>query len=237
MSSTAIFIRSYERDFKWLSYCLRSIQKFAMGFSEVIVAIPHGQTLHLTAETVIHVHDGQPGYLCQQADKLNADHHTQADYILHIDSDTYFTAPVTPDFFFKDGKPIWVITPFDKAEDDEKRAWLHVMVKCLREMPGHEYMRKNVMICPRELYSLFREFIQVEHGMSMEAYVMNQPGHEFSEYNCLGFFAWLQHRKDFYWWDTTIDGVLKWPWVQGWSWEKDPEIIKQKFREREEVLG
>lgn len=214
--STAIVIRSHAPDFPWLNYCLRSIQKFATGFSEVIIMVPESQAhllAHLTAETVVPVFDGQPGYLCQQRDKLNADMHTKADAILHFDSDMIFTKPVTPAFFFRDGKPIWVVTPF---KDKEMRAWLHVMVKCLHQMPPYEFMRKCAVVAPRWIYAEFRQFFKSYHGMTMDDYVMNQPGHEFSEYNCLGFFAWLNFRDKFYWHDTEIEGC-DWPFRQFWS--------------------
>lgn len=219
--TTAIFIRSWKNDFGWLAYALRSIQKFARGFCEVIVVVPEGQDgplRNLTAETVITVHDGQPGYLNQQWTKLQADLHTKSDYVLHFDSDMIFTSPVTPEFFFKDGKPVWVITPWSAMGDDEKKAWLHVLVKALREFPPYEYMRKCAVIVPRWLYAEFRAHMEKLHGIPLEAYIMNQPGHEFSEFNCLGFYAWLYHRDKFHWHDTTIDGVPKWPFEQRWSW-------------------
>ncbi len=220
--STAIFIRSYDKDFPWLNYCLRSIQKFATGFCEVIVAVPEGQAKllkHLTAETVIEVHDGKPGYLAQQMDKLNADLHSGADRILHFDSDSVFTRPVKPETFINGIKPIWVMTPFDKEDEDKKKFWMHVMFKCLRRVPEHEFMRKVAIMAPRELYPAFREHIERVHGMSMETYVMNQPGHDFTEYNCLGFYAWLFHREKLHWHNTTTDGVPDWPFRQFRSWD------------------
>jgi hypothetical protein len=219
--TASIFIRSYEKDFEWLHYCLRSIQKFATGFSEVVICVPEGQEVklrHLTAERVITTHDGQPGYLCQQLNKMQADLRTRSDYVLHFDSDMIFTAPVTPDFFFKDGKPIWLMTPWSVMSSEEKKAWMHVMVKALQEFPPYEFMRKCAVIVPREVYGGLRAHMEKLHGITFEQYVMNQPGHEFSEYNCLGFYAWLYHRDKFHWHDTTIDGVPEWPFQQRWSW-------------------
>ena len=40
MVSCDIMIRSYWRDFAWLEYCLRSIERYCTGFRAVIVAIP-----------------------------------------------------------------------------------------------------------------------------------------------------------------------------------------------------
>ncbi len=234
MSSTAIFIRSFRRDFPFLHYCLRSLQKFAVGFSEIIVAVPYDDVpliSHLTAETVIGVHDAQPGYLGQQQDKLNADRHTKADYIIHIDSDCLITEPITPEYFFKDGLPSYTITPFEQAREDQKKAWLHTMVKAIRKMPEHEFMRRNCIIYPRFIYAEFREFMLKTHGLPMEAYVMSQPNNEFSEFNVLGFYAWLYHRDALHWHNTETDGIPQWPWIQHWSGEGvTPEIRAQYER-------
>lgn len=222
MKTCSIFCRSYEKDFQWLAYMLRSIQKFATGFCEIIVAVPEGQERklsHLTVETVITVHDGQPGYLAQQESKLNADLHTQADYIVTIDSDTIFTRPVTPQTFMRDGKPIWMMTPWDAMKGgDEKKAWMHTMVKAIQECPTHEFMRKCTPMLPRWAYGKFREFMQATHKVTLTEYIMSQPKHEFSEWNSIGFFLYLHHRESFFWWDTTVLGLPeKWE-NQRWSW-------------------
>jgi hypothetical protein len=225
---TDLVIKSYPGDYEWLGYCLRSIQKFCTGFNNVIVMLPRSHPLPLTKETVVLL-DAPEGYLQQQVAKLNADRHTQADYVVHIDSDTIFTRPITPEFFFRNGKPVWTVTPFDESDPDEKKAWLHVMVKCLRKMPPYEFMRKCVIPVPRFIYALFREFIEKTHKMTMEQYICSQPGHEFSEYNCLGFFCWLYHRDQFHWNDTSIDGVTNWPWLQKWSWGGLTPEIRNEF--------
>ena len=217
----SIFIRSYAKDLPWLGYCLRSIHKFAIGFSEIVIAVPENERhlfRHLTAEKLVSVHDGQPGYLCQQADKMHADTHCMCSYILHFDADMIFTAPVTPEFFFHDGNPIWLITPWSALSGDEKKAWMHVLVKALREFPPYEFMRKCAVMVPSWLYGEFRAHMEKLHGVPLTSYIMNQPGHEFSEYNSLGFYAWLHHRDKFHWHDTTIDGVPSWPFRQFWSW-------------------
>jgi hypothetical protein len=235
--STCIFIRSYQQDLNWLSYCLRSLHKFASGFTEIMVAVPGNEFplfSHLTAETVIPVHDADPKYLCQQATKMYADAHTGADAILHFDSDMIMTAPVTPDFFFKDGKPIWVITPWTTIYGDEKKAWFHVMAKALRECPPYEFMRKCAVIVPRWIYAEFRAHMEKVHGIPLDAYIMSQPGHEYSEYNCLGFYAWLYHRDKFHWHDTSVDGVPTWPFRQFWSYSG---LTQQERNEMEIALA
>lgn len=232
----SIFIRSYRNDFPWLRYCLRSIQKHLVGFCDIIIAVPAKDVellSHLTVEKVIGVtDDGTNGYMQQQSDKMHADLHTQADYILHVDSDMWFTRPVTPDFFFRDGKPIWVMTPWSAMGKDEKRAWMHVMTKALQDFPPYEFMRKCANMIPRWLYADFRSHMEQLHGVPLQSYILNQPNHEFSEYNAIGFYAWLHHRDKFYWHDTTVDGIPSWPFKQAWSWGGlKPEIIAEMERD------
>ncbi len=224
-----IFIKSYPGDFEWLTYCLRSIHRFGSGFRRVVLCVPPDHGLSLTQEALLILPEQQPGYLFQQVCKLNVDLHTDADYILHIDSDTIFTRPVDSSYFFVNGKPRWVVTPFDEAPEDEKKAWLHVLVKCLREMPPYEFMRLGAHICPRESYAGFREIFPRIHKLTMEQYVMNQPGHEFSEFNTLGFFNWLYRRDKFHWHNTSTDGVPDWPILQAWSWGGLTQEIRNKF--------
>lgn len=230
MSSAAIFIRSYAKDFPWLQYCLRSIQKYSTGFSEVIVAVPEQDVpllKDLTAETVIGVHDVQPGYLGQQISKLTADHHTQADFILHFDSDCVFTKPVTPAALMVNGYARWLYTPWEELDAQAKRTWYGVMAKCLLESPPYEFMRKACIIAPRWAYAAFRGFIQATHGMSMEDYVLQQPSNQFSEFNCLGFYLWLHHRNEIEWHDTRA-GLPDYGEIQHWSWSGiSPNIRKQ----------
>lgn len=233
--STAIFIRSYAPDFQWLSYSLRSIQKFATGFCDILIAVPQQDVpklSHLTVEKVVGVHDGQPGYLCQQNDKLHADMHTRADLVVNLDSDTLFTRPVTPATFMRNGKPLWLITPWHTFLGDEKKAWFHVLAKALQECPPFEFMRKNTITIPRWAYGAFREHMQKLHGITLTEYIMSQPAREFSEFNTIGFYLWLYHRDKIHWHDTSIDGVPESVEHQRWSWSGlTPEIRAEIERE------
>src|SRR4026208_618749 len=234
---TAIFIRTYLRDMPYLEYCLRSIQKYAHGFHRTVVAVPEPEInhyMHLTVEKLIAVHDGKPGYLCQQADKLNADIHCkEEDFIWYIDSDCVLTREVRPEEFLVNNKVRWLLTPW-KDCPDSKKAWFHVMAKCVQECPQHEFMRRHGLMIPRWALVGFREFIQQTHGIDMPTYVMNQPGHEFSEFNAIGFWLWTYHRDKIHWHDTSIDGVPPCPIEQSWSWS--PEGITQEHRNRMEIL-
>lgn len=224
-----IFIKSYPGDFPWLGFCLRSLLKYARGFRQTIVVIPPGHGLNLTQESVIEIEEQQPGYLFQQVCKLNADRHSSAEYIWHIDSDCILKRPVTPDEFMVNGKPRWLITQWNDCLES-KRNWFHVMAKCVQETPKHEFMRRHGLLIPRFAYGAFRDFIQQTHKLTMEAYVMNQPAHEFSEFNCIGFYLHQFHHEAIHWQDTR-EGLPDNPIEQAWSWGGMTEAERERLTE------
>jgi hypothetical protein len=100
-----IFIKTYPPDFVWLRYCLRSIAKFAHGFNRVVVVtpepLPQDDPIWTLPQVFVVKEEAADGYLSQQLFKLNAHQFCQSDYILHTDSDTIFTEPVTPQISLK----------------------------------------------------------------------------------------------------------------------------------------
>lgn len=208
--SVDIFIKTWDRDYPWLGYCLKSIAKFAYGFRRTIAQspnpLPDFDWIESRVRTDQHEHekDKEPGYLWQQVCKLYADQKTDADFILFMDSDCVFTRNVTPEDFIKDGKPIWQYTPLDQARPDQ-HVWAPVMEKFLGKKPEHEFMRRHPFIVPRWAFEELRTFCKYRHGKSLEDYIMDQrdPGNtlalNFSEWNCLGFFLWEYHRSKVHW--------------------------------------
>ena len=117
--TTDIFIRSYSGDFKWLAYALKSLNMRSKGFRDIHIVVPAGQSSLLSHLTVEKIHECpvySDDYLGQQITKLMADTYTDADYIMHFDSDTVLTADVTPDTFIVNGKPINYYEPYAKLE-------------------------------------------------------------------------------------------------------------------------
>lgn len=204
-----IFIKTWPRDYDWLRYCLRSIDKFASGFRRIVVvapdmAIPQScRKMEWIGEA-----DREPGYLWQQRVKLYADEKSDADYILFMDSDCIFTRPVEPNTFMRGGKVKWAHAPF---REDEKRAWQPVMSKFLNQEVGGSFMAAHPFLFPRWLFEALREFCRVTHKQELSDYIMAQADPKnmlsFSEFNCAGAFAWFHHREKFEWIDKTKEIV------------------------------
>lgn len=206
-----IFIKTHAKDYDWLHWCLKSIERFCQGFRNVVIVSPDpAPGFAMKDVTWIAGSENSPGYLAQQARKLHADQDTNADYILFMDSDCVFTKPVTPQDFIRDGKPIWLKTPFGNARDDQQ-VWKPVMAKFLGKESQHEFMRRHPFILPRWAFTELRNFCRYKHGMELSDYVMAQaaPGQmlTFSEWNCAGFFLHEFHHDKVAWIDTTTDEV------------------------------
>jgi hypothetical protein len=201
-----IFIRSYAKDFPWLHHALRSIQKFATGFRDIVIVIPDTDDLScLTLERVVKVKDTMDGYLAQQITKLRSDQYTDSDLILVTDSDTLFTELVTPESFMRDGKPIWFMTPWSEEmlAHPGTREWFFVMKNFFGEDPPAEFMRRQPFMFPREVLKGLRDFCYAKFEKSIDDYVRDAG--KFSEWNILGMYCWLHHREKFYWMDTTVE--------------------------------
>lgn len=200
-----IFIRTYPKDYEWLDYCLKSIEKFCTGFHKIMVVSPDIAPLNIQLgyknwkmpiEWKVVQDETEDGYLAQQITKLYADVHLdyQPDYILHVDSDVIFTRPTTPqDFFGIANLPVWYYTPYSEIQTP----WQPITEKFMGRRIENEFMRRFPILIPRWLYPRVREFCNKQHGMIISQYIRNQPMRAFSEFNVLGAYAWEFHRSMF----------------------------------------
>lgn len=251
-----ILIKSYPPDYELLGYCLRSIEKFASGFRQVILIIPKQAEGEIQAcpDRIplkwVEVEETGEGYLFQQAVKINAHEYTDADYILHIDSDTMLTKPVTPQTFFREvfkrglgdvtqgiiGKPItekrpvWLMTPYEQTETP----WQPFTEKFIGEPVQFEFMRRFPMLIPRSLHVSADVFCRVRHKMSLAQYILSQPHRAFSEFNALGALAYSRARNEFSWLDTTKEELPELVAIQRWSHEPLTDAIRD---EMEKILA
>ncbi len=225
----SILIKSFPKDFAWLSYCLKSIHKFATGFSEIVVIIPDDSDLRLTQERVVKVHEPGPsaqspgnhgtGYVFQQVVKMNADKYTTSDFVCHMDSDCVFTRPVTPDDLMVDGKPLWLMTPFVEIMPHDKNLPAHFeSIKAFSGIaPEFEMMRRHSQVIPRWAYGCFRDYTQQIHGQSFEQWAMAQKFRGVTEFNLIGQFL-LREFPNFIHFHDTRFGIPESYVKQWWSW-------------------
>jgi len=199
---TDIVIRSYYRDFGWLRYCLRSIERFCSGFNHVLLVVPKSsqERIHRTPFDGVELSfcpDYADDYLGQQVTKLYADTISDADYIVHIDSDCTFRVPVQPADLFCDGRPQLMITPNKFFHINPP--WQGETERALGFQVEYDYMRRHPHIYPRWLYGELRAHIRSVHGRELADYVLAQPPQGFSEFNALGGLAHRRFPDEFSW--------------------------------------
>lgn len=186
---TEIFIVTFRRDFVYLQWCLRSIAKFATGFSGVNVLVPVEdeapcmELLRTTPELpfpktlVTGIEWPGLGMLWHMAQIMRADQWCPtADFIAHIDSDCLFTEPVTPDDYVRDGKPI---LRFEYFSNIAKRhpgcaAWQEPTQRCLPFLVTAETMRCHPGVFTRRTYAEARAQIEQKTGQPCDDYIKAQ---------------------------------------------------------------
>ena len=217
-----IFIRSYHKDFLWLSNCLKSIDRYCHGFAETVLAVPNSSygsvgILRDLGQRIVVCKDYQDDYLGQQVTKLYADEYCGADYICHVDSDCLFYRDVFPEDLIFEGKPVIALTAYDELPDD--RVWKGITGRFLGRTLHANFMRRQPMVFPRWIYGELRNYTEGLHGTDLEAYVISQPPRGFSEFDALGGYAYTFHRDLFQWLTLRAnepnETVCKWYWSWG----------------------
>jgi hypothetical protein len=220
--TTDILIRSYCRDFRWLSFCLQSINKYCHGFRDVVLVVPEGSQERLNrsgikVSNIKYCPKFRDDYLGQQITKLYADTLTDADYIVHVDSDCIFWRNCTPFDLCEGERPIILMTPCRMFSDNAP--WQTVTQRFLSMEVYYDFMRRQPLMYPRWLYGELREYARILHDQEAVDYIQDQPPLAFSEFNALGAFAYLFHRNSFSWIETKNLAFDEKFCRIFWSWE------------------
>jgi len=216
-----IVIRSYYKDFRWLDWCLRSIERFCIGFGHAILVVPEASRerldwLGLSGDRTITCPDYADDYLGQQVTKLYADRFSDADYICHVDSDCVFVQPVRPDTLFEQGLPRLTMVPYRTL--DRHVPWRGLTERFIGAPVEYEFMRSPPYMFPRWLYPALRRHVRALHGVTAEHYVLSQPPRGFSEINALAAYAYVHERDAFTWIDLSRASAPEALCRAYWSW-------------------
>ena len=221
---TDIVIRSWYRDFSWLASCLQGIHKFAHGFRDVVIVVPEGSRPYLErsvlkAWPVAVCPQVRDDYLGQQVTKLYADTYTDADYIVHLDSDCVLRRPCQPSDLLLNGRPEILLTPCSQFA--RRAPWQRVTERFLQRPVHFDYMRRQPLVYPRWLYESLRAEATHLHGRELRDYILAQPPMAFSEFNALGAFAHAAHPQAFAWTETASVAFDERFCRIFWSWGDD----------------
>lgn len=189
-----LFYVTYPKDKKWFWYSVQIAKKNLKGIRNIVAVVreQHLQEfrdlgLDVIYKTVPDSWNSTRGYHWQQWIKMRGHEFSDADYIAHVDSDTYFLKPTDIKDFFSDGKPIWLYAPYSVLGNIP---WKPILEKALQRPCDFEYMRSSPFFIKKELYLKAKEILELTHNCTLEKYIFDNgvtdwpPG--FSEYNYMG---------------------------------------------------
>ena len=205
-----MMIGTYYRDFPWLKYCLRSIDKFCAGFAAITVQVPDRD--YAAAVELVAAHCGSKARVVDGGEEwpgrgmlwhMNAAVHfdqicrPDTDFIAHVDADCVFAEPVTPDRYFVNGRPLLRYEPYASLSigHPEIQNWQTFTQGCLPFPVVNETMRCYPFVYHRGLYRVTRELIEQAVQQPVPTYLkslQNTFPWGFTEFNTLGSVAMHQ---------------------------------------------
>ena len=216
---TSIITIAYDKDLEFLKYNLKSVDRFCEDYiNNVVVIDDHKDDCSKTKEYLEsndinfrvdeHAKRVNSGYVRQQWMKLLSERYVDddAEYVLHIDSDSIFCSRHSPDIWFKDGKPVMLRTSYDAIYDSTKKQgrslegierWQRETSEAMGFKVDYEYMRGMPLVYPKSIFKRVREYIRNIHDCTLIDYFKDKQ--TFTEYNVLGAYAYQFMSDQFYW--------------------------------------
>jgi hypothetical protein len=236
-----IFIKSYYKDFKFLNYCLKSIEKYVTGYENIHIVVPYKdiQIFNAVVHTdfpikLHHVNEYGDGYLYQQYCKMTAYKWCQSKFIMFVDSDCLFYTPTDLTKLVRHDKPEILYTHYSKVGD--AICWKECTERFMNDTVHHEYMRRLPLI-------YHRDTLEKIHSLepNLENIIMNSG--RFSEFNALG--AWAhRYESHKYRFENTdnwqyVDAIIKqlWSHCRNNNSKLEKEEYQKAVNEINNVLG
>jgi hypothetical protein len=222
------FIRTCRGDGHWLIYLLRSIEKYVPHtlYRDIIITFSSTETAYfqsylpffplpikLIPMTDIFIRGGRNNgsYYSQMYAKFYAYRHSDADFFIHMDSDTIFNQPIRRLDLLDEQNRVYVQRVKFSELPQNFRAWQKVAEKLLLESVPYETMTGFPFVYPRDLYQNTIRLIEKRHKKSMLEVARSVQ--DFIEFTTLG------HYLITYMSNRWIDNDNKSAKVfQSWSW-------------------
>jgi FkbM family methyltransferase len=207
---------THEKDHEWFRRSLEVVCRNLNGYRHIHVVFQDGVKPSFwneidTQYIFVHKIHGWPGagYLWQQWVKLNADTYSDADFIIHIDSDVFIDRPTHVDDYFVNGKPSWLWCWYSDLGPEVP--WQVPTQKATGLQCEREFMEGFPFIVDRRTYPRVRQWIEDHTGKPVEQYLKEcakRGNTSFSEFNAMGAIA-FEAQHELYWWvDRNRD---QWP--------------------------
>lgn len=230
MNNTGLLYSTFSRDLAWMDISLQSFKKYASGFSEVAIVVPtvdidkflYLEKKYSTPNCPVFIksfleYPGK-GFLHHMAMTCCADVFLpRMSFILHMDPDCLFHAPVTPDDYFVDGKPVLMIEPYQaiqQAGHAGRYGWKKQTEEILKFETPYETMCRHPAVHYKWLYKAMREWIEAKHTTPFIDLVLRQQNafpQGFGEFNSLGSYAVDRFKDKYHLIDRGFDGEMNDP--------------------------
>lgn len=219
-----IVIRSYFRDFHWLRLALASIHAFLRGYRQVLLILPESSADRWKESLapkglplqLVTCGDYIDDYLGQQVSKLYADEFSDADYLVHVDSDCVFVRPtVVWQDLFREEKPIHIYR--NRSIRPTIDGWRNSISNVLGLDTDREFMITLPAVYPREIYAELRQFVMTRHDLKLSDLVLTRRPDQFSEFSVLGAYAFEYMQYCFTWIEAETGSLADWPCIQFWG--------------------
>lgn len=173
MKDIRIFIVTYHKDYVWLDYLLKSIEKYTHGFSGVTIVADDDEkipdkTLSSIKSIPLDIFyvkrpDEKPismskrhGYMWQQCIKFNWWKYCKEDYCVQMDSDCIFRSELTPEDLQYDNKFVWHFQSWDSMKN---KVWKPSTDSILRTETLYQGMIGRTFVLTRNCTKKFIEHI------------------------------------------------------------------------------
>lgn len=221
-----ILIVTYSKDFDWLVYALKCVRRHLSGFQGITIAHPVHQSPQFNTlldqdwGTRVRLHPYQEwlgkGFLQHEYKMACADEIVPAGtkYVLHMDADCMFKVDTTPEDYFYNGKPQYIVRTWDSLSSPDPRDPTQKIVSdCImwkeptsRQL-GYESdmytMCRHPTVFPIEFYQLHRTHMEKTHHMSTEDWFRNgqRNSHpqDCQDFCAFGQFCWTFMHDHFHW--------------------------------------
>lgn len=235
--TSSIFIKTYQPDLKWLEWSLKFLERNWQDWdsTELVICCPQDcvETIKSWESPMkprfFTVPEWTDGYLGQQYRKMMADTYCEGDYITFIDSDAMLVEPTHLDDLFGAAGPTVYYTPYG-PEVGDANCWKPIVASVMHLDPKYEFMRRLPLTYARDTLDACRWHLQRLHGMTLENIFYCQRPRHFSEFNVIGFYAWVFER-DCYDFRNTDLGFPPGRVRQFWSYGDWTDDCPRYFRE------
>lgn len=222
------FVRTWHGDGHWLIYLLRSIEKYVPHtlYRDIIITFSSTETAYfqsylpffplpikLIPMTDIFIRNGpnNGSYYSQMYAKFYAYRHSDADFFIHMDSDTIFNEPVSRLDLLDEQNRVYVKRVKFSELPQNFRVWQKPAEKLLLEPVPYETMTGFPFVYPRDLYQNTIRLIEKRHKKSMLEVVTSVQ--DFIEFTTLGHYLITYMSKR---WIDNVNNTAK--VSQSWSW-------------------